>query len=91
MSLELLDARETGDGIAVTFATDGGIETLEGTRAQIARLSQVMAQVAALAALNEDERVWIERVVVGDAVVHLGLKPGGQAKVRIVRPRIAAD
>lgn len=85
MSLELLDARETAEGIAVTFATDCGVETLEGSCEEIARLSRVMAQVAALAAINEDERVWIDRVVVGDAVVHLGLKPGGHAKVRIVR------
>ncbi|MGH2872840.1 MAG: hypothetical protein ACRDL5_10330 [Solirubrobacteraceae bacterium] len=85
MSLELLDAHETAEGIAVTFATDTGVETLEGTCDEISRLSRVMAQVAALAAVNEEERVWIERVVVGDAVVHLGLKPGGQAKVRIVR------
>ncbi len=85
MSLELLDARETAEGIEVTFATERGLETLEGSCEEIARLSRVMAQVAALAAVNEDERVWIDRVEVGDAVVHLGLKPGGQAKVRIVR------
>ncbi|MGH2914824.1 MAG: hypothetical protein ACRDMX_07540 [Solirubrobacteraceae bacterium] len=85
MTLELLDAKETVDGISVTFATERGLESIEGSCDEIARLAEVMAQVAALAAINENERVWIERVVVGDSVVHLGLKPNGQAKVRIVR------
>lgn len=85
MSLELLCARPTADGIAVTFATDRGIEPLEGSRAEVAHLAEVMRQVGVLARLNEDERVWVEDVAVGDAIVKLGLNPGGQARVRIVR------
>src|SRR5579875_2900367 len=71
MSLELLGACETEDGIAVTFVTDHGVELLEGTCAEVARLAQVMAQVGALASLNEEEMVWLEEVPVGDAVVKL--------------------
>jgi hypothetical protein len=85
MSLELLSAQETADGIAVTFATECGIEPLEGSRDEIARLAQVMQQVGALAPLNEDERVWLEDVEVGDAIVKLGLNLGGLARVRILR------
>ncbi|MGH2876237.1 MAG: hypothetical protein ACRDLV_08305 [Solirubrobacteraceae bacterium] len=87
MSLELLDARETAEGVAITFATEHGLEPLEGSCAEVARLATVMRQVSVLAPLNEEGRVWLERVVVGDAVVHLGLKPGGEARVRIVRAR----
>jgi len=85
MSLELLEAHQTVDGIAVTFATERGIEPLEGTCDEIARLATVMQQVGALASINEDEQVWLEQVVVGNAIVHLGLNPGRQARVRIVR------
>jgi hypothetical protein len=85
MSLELLDAHQTARGISVTFATDRGIEPLEGTCEEVARLARVMQQIGALAALNEQEQVWLEEVTVGDAVVKLGLKPGRQARVRIIR------
>jgi hypothetical protein len=85
MSLNLLGARETPAGIAMTFATEFGIELLEGTHEQVARLAEVMQQVSTLAPLNEHERVWIEDVAVGDAIVKLGLLPGGQARVRVVR------
>lgn len=85
MSLELLDARPTDDGIVVTFATERGVEPLEGSAEEIARLARAMRQVGALAALNDREHVWVEEVSVGDAVVKLGLKPGGQARVRIIR------
>ena len=44
-----------------------------------------MQQVAALAPLNEAEKMWIEDVRVGDAVVKLGLRPAGEALVRITR------
>ena len=63
-----------------------GLEPLEGSREEVARLAEVMQQVSALASLNEDERVWLEDVVVGDAVVQLGINPHGQARVRILRP-----
>ena len=86
MGLELLSAHETAEGIAVTFATEHGVEPLEGSRAEVAHLAQVMAQVSALAQLNERERVWLEDVEVGEAIVQLGLNPGGQARVRILRP-----
>lgn len=85
MSLELIDARQTAAGIAVTFATERGVEPLEGTCAEVARLAHVMQQVGALAALNDDERVWLDEVTVGDAVVKFGLSPGRQARVQILR------
>lgn len=85
MSLSVLSARETDTGVAITFITDKGLETLEGTREEVARLAEVMRQVSALAMANDDERVWLEDVVVGDAVVRLGINPNGQARVRIVR------
>lgn len=89
MSLELIEARETEDGIAVTFATDNGIESLEGSCEEIARLAHVMQQVGALAALNDHEQVWLDEVPVGDAVIRFGLSPGQQARVAIVRqPRV---
>src|ERR1700760_3691887 len=86
LSLELIGARETADGIAVTFVTEHGIEPLEGSCDKIARLATVMEQVSALAVLNENERVWIDEVAVGDAIVKLGLNPGRQGRVKIVRP-----
>jgi hypothetical protein len=85
MSLALLDAHETAGGLAVTFATDYGLEQLEGSREQIARLAEVMEQISVLAPLNETERVWVQEVVVGDATVRLGLNPGGQTRMRIDR------
>jgi hypothetical protein len=85
MSLELIGARETADGVAVTFVTERGIEPLEGSCDEIARLATVMQQVSALAALNENERVWIDEVAVGDAIVKLGLNPGRQGRVKIIR------
>jgi hypothetical protein len=84
MSLELLDASETDDGIAVTFATERGLERLEGSPEEIAQLARAMQQVAALGQLNEHEHVWVEEVPVGRSVVKLGLSPGGQARVLIV-------
>jgi hypothetical protein len=86
MSLELLEARETAEGVAVTFATDRGLERLVGSADELAYLARAMQQVAALGALGENERVWIDEVPVGDAVVKLGLNPGGEARVLILRP-----
>ena len=85
MSLELLSAHQTDDGVSVTFGTDRGIEQLMGTAEQIVSLARSMQQVAALGRLNEDESVWVDAVPVGDAIVKLGLSPGGQARVLIVR------
>lgn len=85
MSLAVLDARETATGVAITFITEDGLEPLEGTHAQVARLAQVMQQVSVISALHDGPPVWIEDVPVGDAVVKLGLGPGGTARVRIVR------
>jgi DNA-binding IclR family transcriptional regulator len=84
VSLELLDARETDEGMAVTFATERGIERLEGTPDEMAHLARAMQQVAALGQLNEHERVWVEEVPVGRSLVKLGLSPGGQARVMIL-------
>jgi hypothetical protein len=85
MSFEVLEAHETANGVAVTFVTENGLEPLEGSCAQIARLAEVMQQVSAIAPLNVSERVWLEDVEVGDATVRLGLEPGGAARVAIVR------
>ncbi len=74
----------------MTFVTDYGLEPLEGSCAEIARLAEVMQQVSVLASLNETERVWLEDVVVGDATVRLGLEPGGGARVLILREQVAS-
>jgi hypothetical protein len=86
VSLEVLSARQSGNGIALTLATERGIEPLEGSCGEIAHLARVMQQIGALAAANECENVWIEDVPVGDAIVRLGLKSGRQARIQILRP-----
>ncbi len=85
MSLELLDAHPTAGGITLTFATQLGVQTLTGSCEEVARLARAMQQVSALASASDSASVWLEDVVVGDAVVKLGLKPGGQARLRIDR------
>jgi hypothetical protein len=85
MSLELLEAHETAEGLAVTFGTERGIERLVGSVEQVAHLARAMQQVAALSQVGEDESAWIEAVRVGDAVVKLGVNPGGQTRVLILR------
>jgi hypothetical protein len=84
MSLELLDARETAEGLVVTFATERGVERLEGTPDEIAALARAMQQVAVLGQLNEYESTWLEEVAVGRSVVKLGISPGGQTRVLIL-------
>jgi hypothetical protein len=86
MSLELLDAHETEDGISITFVTERGVEPLQGTCDEVSHLARVMQQVSVLASLNDEERVWLEDVPVGDAIVKFGLNPGRQARVQILRP-----
>ncbi|HEY1516243.1 MAG TPA: hypothetical protein VGF91_07480 [Solirubrobacteraceae bacterium] len=86
MSLELLSAEQTDKGMTVTFGTHRGIEQLEGSPDEMAHLARAMQQVAALGQLNEHESVWLDAVPVGDAVVKLGINPGGQARVLILRP-----
>jgi hypothetical protein len=86
MSLELLSAERTAGGIAATFATERGIERLEGSCDEVARLAEVMHQVCALAPLNHGDHVWLEDVAVGDAIVRLGLGNAGDARLRILRP-----
>jgi len=85
MSLELLSAQQTDEGVSVTFGTDRGIEQLVGSPDEIVSLARSMQQVAALGQLNENESVWVDAVPVGDAIVRLGLRPGGQARVLIIR------
>jgi hypothetical protein len=85
MSLALLDAHETADGLAVTFITDYGLEQLEGSYEEVARLAEVMQQVSVLAQLNETESVWLDDVQVGGATVKLGLNPGGLTRMLIER------
>jgi hypothetical protein len=84
MSLELLEAHETDEGLAVTFATERGVERLEGTTDEIAGLARAMQQVAALGQLNEHESAWLEEVAVGRSLVKLGISPGGQTRVLIL-------
>jgi hypothetical protein len=86
MSLELLDAQPTADGMVVTFGTEQGVQQLEGSPDEIAHLARAMQQVAALGQLNEHENVWLDAVAVGHAIVKLGLAPGGQARVLIIHP-----
>jgi hypothetical protein len=85
MSLELLDAQPTAEGLAVTFGTERGLERLEGSPEQIARLARAMQQVAVLGQLNEHDDLWLDAVAVGDAIIKLGLAPGGQTRVLITR------
>ncbi|HEV3391149.1 MAG TPA: hypothetical protein VG057_19150 [Solirubrobacteraceae bacterium] len=85
MSLELLSARQTDEGVSVMFGTDRGVEQLVGSAEEIVTLARSMQQVAALGQLNENESVWVDAVPVGDAIVKLGLRPGGQARVLIIR------
>ena len=85
MSLELLGAHQTAEGIAVTFATEHGIEPLEGTPDEVSRLAEIMKRVSVFAALNQEESVWLEEVPVGNAVVKLGVTPGGNARISIIR------
>jgi len=86
MGLEIMEARQTENGVVVTFVTERGMVAVEGSEAQIARLAEVMAQVAALAPLNETENTWIEDVAVGDSLVRLGLRPGGEGRMQIINP-----
>ena len=86
MGLEIVETRQTENGVAVTFVTERGLMAVEGSEAQIMRLAEVLAQVAALAPLNETETVWIENVTVGDSLVRLGLRPGGGGRVQIINP-----
>ena len=85
MSMELLSFDQTAEGLAVTFVTEHGIEQLNGSCEEIARLATVMQQVSVLAGLNDTESVWVEDVKVGTDIVKLGLSPGGEARVRIIR------
>lgn len=85
MSLELLDARPTAEGMAITFGTERGVQQLEGTAEEVARLARAMQQVALLGQVNEHEDVWLDSVAVGDRLVKLGLAPGGQTRVLITR------
>lgn len=91
MSLELLEAHETDEGMAVTFATERGVERLEGSPDEIAHLARAMQQVAVLGQLNEYEHVWVEEVVVGRSMVKLGLSPAGQARVLILHDAVHID
>jgi hypothetical protein len=86
MSLELLSAQQTDEGMTVTFGTEQGIEQLVGSPEEMAHLARSMQQVAALGQLNEHENAWLDAVPVGKAIVKLGISPGGQARVLILRP-----
>jgi hypothetical protein len=85
MSLELLDAHQTDEGLAITFGTEDGVQRLVGTSEEVARLARAMQQVAVLGGLNEHESMWLDTVAVGDAIVKLGVAPNGQTRVLISR------
>ena len=85
MSLELLEAHQTDEGLAITFGTEDGVQQLVGTPEEVARLARAMQQVAVLGQLNEHESMWLDSVAVGDAIVKLGVAPGGQTRVLISR------
>ena len=64
-------------GLAVTFITDYGLEPLEGSRDEVARLAEAMRQISVLASLNDsNERVWVQDVAVGSAIVSSVSVPG---------------
>jgi hypothetical protein len=86
MSLQLISAQPSDKGMAVTFGTEHGLEPLEGSCDEFARLAEVMKQVSVLALANQHETVWIDDVAIGDAIVKLGLKSDGQTRVSILRP-----
>jgi hypothetical protein len=86
LGLELLSAHQTDEGLAVTFGTDHGVQQLVGSPHEMARLARSMQQVAALGQANDHDSVWLDAVPVGDAIVKLGISPGGQARVLILRP-----
>jgi hypothetical protein len=84
MSLEVLDAHATAEGLAVMFGTERGVERLEGSPDEIVRVAGAMQQVAALGQLGEHESAWLDEVPVGRSIVKLGINPGGMARVLIV-------
>ena len=86
MGLELLSAHQTDEGLAVTFGTEYGVQQLVGSPDEMVRLARSMQQVAALGQANDQDSVWLDAVPVGDAIVKLGISPGGQARVLILRP-----
>ena len=86
MSLELLSAHQTDEGLAVTFGTKHGIERPVGSPDEMAQLARSTQQVAALGQANDHESMWLDAVPVGDAIVKLGISSGGQARVLILRP-----
>jgi hypothetical protein len=85
MMLSLLDAQKTADGFAITLVSDFGVHQLEGSVDEMARLAEVMRQVSVLAPLHDGEPIWLADVMVGGALVKLGLLTGGRTRVLILR------
>jgi hypothetical protein len=76
--MELLAATVTDAGtIRFTLGHPGGVHSLEGSAAEVERLTAAMREVAALAGAADGERCWLHDVPVGDHVVRLGLNHGG--------------
>ena len=65
MSLVMLSADQTDEGLAVTFGTENGIEQLVGSPDEMAHLARSMQQVAALGQANDHDSGWLDAVPVG--------------------------
>jgi hypothetical protein len=82
--MELLAAELTDEGaIRFTLAHERRVHRLEGSVAEVERLTRAMREVAALAGASDTERCWLHELPVGDRVVRLGLLPGGRARLLI--------
>jgi hypothetical protein len=83
--MELLAAvRTERDTIRFTVAHAGGAQTLEGSFAEIAAFAAAMREVSVLAAAaGEEEHCWLHELPVGDHLVRLGLRPGGEPRLLI--------
>ena len=79
--MELLDIRTVDDGrLRVSLVHMGGVEELEGTRAEVDALGAALQDAAALASLGTG---WcpVADVVVGDRMVRVGLTGAGRVTV----------
>ncbi len=84
MTLALLSARETAEGVEVTLVTEDGLHTLTGSPREIATLAGAMRNAAVVAAGG-----WryapIDDVEVGGDSVHFRFCEGGEVRLQILR------